>query len=130
MMDMREEYSEITNLWDALIDIYPECADILEFDLMTEQAVIVKSGNQWCIYSESGKRLGCYPTKPQAKKRLKQIEMFKHMKENKGTEEIARQECSCRECLAEFFVRGRCDQSTCPVCGASGEDLDELTGLV
>lgn len=46
-------------------------------------AVIRKDGGKsrpYCIYSKTGKKLGCYPTKKQAEKRLSQIEMFKHMK--------------------------------------------------
>ena len=45
-------------------------------------AVIRKDGSKskpYCIYSKSGKGLGCYPTRKQAEKRLAQIEMFKHM---------------------------------------------------
>lgn len=35
----------------------------------------------WCVESEkTGRSFGCYPTREQAEKRLKQIEMFKHMK--------------------------------------------------
>ena len=35
---------------------------------------------KWNVYSKKGKRLGSYPSKAKAKKRLKQIELFKHMK--------------------------------------------------
>lgn len=43
-------------------------------------AVIRKNGNKFCIYSKTGKNLGCYPTKKQAQDRLSQIEMHKHIK--------------------------------------------------
>lgn len=43
-----------------------------------------KHGNVWCVYSLDGKVLGCYYTKEQAEKRLAQIEMFKHIKEDKN----------------------------------------------
>jgi len=47
-------------------------------------AVIRKKGNKFCVYSEkTGRNFGCYPTRKQAEKRLAQIEMFKHIKENK-----------------------------------------------
>ncbi len=46
-------------------------------------AVIRKKGNEFCIYSKTGKNLGCYSTKKQARDRLAEIEKFKHMKENK-----------------------------------------------
>jgi hypothetical protein len=32
------------------------------------------------VVAESGRNMGTYPTKVEAKKRLHQIEMFKHMK--------------------------------------------------
>jgi len=35
---------------------------------------------EWCVFSEKGKHLGCYPSLSQAKKRLQQIEFFKHSK--------------------------------------------------
>jgi hypothetical protein len=52
---------------------------------MKATAVIRKYGSKskpYCIYSKSGKKLGCYPTRKQAEKRLAQIEMFKHMKDD------------------------------------------------
>lgn len=47
-------------------------------------AIIRKDGPKsrpYCVYSEKGKKLGCYATREAAKKRLAQIEMFKHMKD-------------------------------------------------
>ena len=32
------------------------------------------------VVSENGRNLGTYNTRPEAEKRLKQVEMFKHMK--------------------------------------------------
>jgi len=32
------------------------------------------------VLSESGRNMGTYRTKPEAEKRLRQIEMFKHLK--------------------------------------------------
>ena len=47
-------------------------------------AKIVKRKNKYCVVSEkSGRNLGCYPSKEKAKKRLQQVEMFKHMKGKK-----------------------------------------------
>jgi nicotinamide mononucleotide adenylyltransferase len=49
--------------------------------------IIVKSGNKWCLKSkkknESGKRknLGCYSSKTKAKKRERQVNYFKRLKE-------------------------------------------------
>jgi hypothetical protein len=38
---------------------------------------------KWRVLSESGKNLGTYDTRPKAVKRLKQVEMFKHIKNKK-----------------------------------------------
>lgn len=46
--------------------------------------MIRKEGSKWYVYSESGKNLGGpYDTKAEAKKRLQQIEYFKHKKGGK-----------------------------------------------
>src|SRR5689334_10882245 len=45
---------------------------------------IQKQGNEHCVKSEKGKNLGCYKSKGGAKKRLAQVEYFKHVK---GAEE-------------------------------------------
>ena len=44
------------------------------------QATIRKEGSRWCIFSESGKNLGCYSNRKQALERLRQIEYFKSTK--------------------------------------------------
>lgn len=41
------------------------------------------SNGNYRVLSEKGKNLGTYKTRNEAKKRLKQIEMFKHMKQRK-----------------------------------------------
>jgi len=50
-------------------------------------AIIRKDGpsaRPWCVYSEkTGRKFGCYSTRKQAEKRLKQIEMFRHIKKEK-----------------------------------------------
>lgn len=40
--------------------------------------VVRKVGAQWCVFSKTGKRLSCHETEGEAKKRLGQIEFFKH----------------------------------------------------
>jgi hypothetical protein len=43
--------------------------------------VVVKEGNEYCVKSEDrSKNLGCKPSKEGAKRRLRQVEYFKHMK--------------------------------------------------
>ena len=44
------------------------------------QSKIVKKDNKYQVQSEKGKNLGTYDSKEKAEKRLKQVEMFKHMK--------------------------------------------------
>lgn len=53
---------------------------ILEEAINLITAVIRKQGNQWCIFSKSGKKLGCYPTEKKAQKRLREIEFFSKQK--------------------------------------------------
>ena len=51
---------------------------------MDKLAYIEKLPNgKWRVFSEKGKTLGTYPSKEQAKKRLAQIEMFKHIEKRK-----------------------------------------------
>jgi len=41
-------------------------------------------GKPYCVYSEkTGRKFGCYPTRKQAEERLRQIEKFRHIKDNK-----------------------------------------------
>lgn len=42
------------------------------------QAVIRKVGDEFCVFSHSGKNLGCSPSREGAEKRLRQVEYFKH----------------------------------------------------
>ena len=45
--------------------------------------MIRKVGSKFKIFSKEGKLLGEYTTREEAEKRLKQIEMFKHIKKKK-----------------------------------------------
>jgi hypothetical protein len=57
--------------------------------------IIRKSGNKWCLFSKKktkdGKRkkLGCYNSRNGAKNRERQVQYFKHMKEEQDLEEIS-----------------------------------------
>jgi len=44
--------------------------------------MIVKEGNLWVVLAESGRKMGSYKTRAEAEKRLRQVEMFKHMRAN------------------------------------------------
>lgn len=43
-------------------------------------ATIVQRGKKHCVVSETGKNLGCSPSRGGAERRLKQVEYFKHLK--------------------------------------------------
>jgi hypothetical protein len=66
----------------AMSNIKKDFPNILNDALENEKrarAVIRKRGNKWCVFSKTGRNLGCYPTRKQAEERLTQIEKFKHM---------------------------------------------------
>jgi len=50
--------------------------------------MIQKEGDKWCVIADSGKKMGCYPSKEEAEERLKEIEMFKHMEEEEDEDLI------------------------------------------
>ena len=51
---------------------------------------IKKRGNKYCLVSKkSGRNLGCYRSRGGAEKREKQVQYFKHMKEETGVSSIA-----------------------------------------
>ena len=56
------------------------------FPLPEVHAFIKKQGDKHCVKFHSGKNMGCYDSPEGAKKRLKQVEYFKHVKaQNEGT---------------------------------------------
>lgn len=99
--------------------------DLSEFDLLKDTAVIRKVGKEWCVFSESGKRMGCYNSRKAAERRLKQIEYFKHQKSGV---EVAAFYCYCRDCGIYFYSNKRCDQSRCPGCHDPDMDNIEIIG--
>jgi len=48
----------------------------LDKQLQRTRAVIRKVGNEYCIFSKEGKKLGCHKTRQEALKRLREIEFF------------------------------------------------------
>lgn len=44
--------------------------------------MVVHRGTKWLVLSESGKKLGEYDTEEAARRRLRQIEMWKHIAES------------------------------------------------
>jgi|WetSurSiteA1Bulk_404760.scaffolds.fasta_scaffold148225_2 hypothetical protein len=109
--------------WEQFVE--EENLDVSGFDLLKDTAYIKKVGKQWCVFSEGGKRMGCYNSKPAAEKRLKQIEMFKHMKSGL---EVATFYCYCPNDGTYFYTPNRCDQSLCPVCHDPDRDNIEVIG--
>jgi len=63
------------------IDIYDIAYKLIEKkDSLNIEAKIVKKKDKWCVIAETGRSMGCYDSEAGAKKRLKQIEIFKHMR--------------------------------------------------
>lgn len=53
------------------------------YDSLSEK--IEKRGDEWCVIThQTGKNMGCYDDKEDAKERLQQIQMFDHIKELLG----------------------------------------------
>jgi len=53
------------------------------------EEIIRKKGGKYCLFSrKNNKNLGCYPSKAGAKKREKQVQYFKHLRERLRLEEI------------------------------------------
>jgi hypothetical protein len=114
--------------WQDFIEKYPDM-DLSEFNYLKEEAYIKKVGKEWCVFSEKGRRLGCYSTRPAAQRRLRDIEMFKHMKSDEE-DTASSQSCYCTACGGYFTARNkRCDQAKCPNCGES-DDIIEVTGII
>jgi hypothetical protein len=90
-----------------------------------EFSYIKKVGSEWCVFGESGRKMGCYSSKKAAEKRLAQVEMFKHMKANKELGSVW--ECYCIDEGIYFFSSRRCDLQRCP---ESGDDAIEVTGEI
>jgi len=92
-----QEATELMNLIRSRIQIEEDgkkkVLEPISPSLLAE--VIRKTGNKWCVLSKSktkdGKRkkLGCYNSRNGAKKRLRQVEYFKNIKEEKELEEIS-----------------------------------------
>jgi hypothetical protein len=113
--------------WEEFVE--QENLDVSGFDLQKDNAYIKKVGKQWCVFGEGGRRMGCYSSRPAAEKRLKQIEMFKHMKNKSSSDtEFATFYCYCPECGAYFYSQRRCDRSLCPECRDPDRDNVEVMG--
>jgi nicotinic acid mononucleotide adenylyltransferase len=92
-----EEGIRLMNLIRSRIEIVEDnkkkVLEPLPPSLLSE--VIRKSGDKWCVFSKhkakSGKKkkLGCYNSRAGAKKRLRQVEYFKSIKEQKELEEMS-----------------------------------------
>jgi hypothetical protein len=121
------DYNKLIATWNEFIQEYPDAIDIAEFDILKETAIIKKIGNQWCVTSEDGTRkFGCYSSRPAAEKRLKQIEMFRHMKSSESGATPRHNFCICDNCGAEFATTKECDMVKCPSCGEyKGVDVED-----
>ena len=78
--EAKKEYEKVYNIIKERV---PD--NIQEIVLSTLQEHIVKRKNKFCLLSKkSGKNLGCYRSRKGAKKREKQVQYFKHLKEMSG----------------------------------------------
>lgn len=90
-----ESYDKLANEWVYRVKWEEEGEDV--YDVAHEstlikissikKAKIVEKGNEYCVIAESGRSMGCYPSRKKAEERLKQVEMFKHMKGKKAQTE-------------------------------------------
>lgn len=49
--------------------------------------MIRKTGNQYCVYSDGGKNMGCFGSRGEAERRLSQVEYFKKQDKKGGKDE-------------------------------------------
>ena len=69
-----------------------EHTEITTDDNIEKESKVVKQDGKYQAQSEKGKNFGTYDTKEEAKERVKQMEMFKHMdKKSKGEEDIEKE---------------------------------------
>jgi len=60
---------------------YKVNVEMLQGDSLQEFIKKTPNKQEWCVVSEKGKSMGCYSSEKEAKERLQDVEMFKHMKE-------------------------------------------------
>jgi len=99
-----DPFDVMSNVFDSMVDwsegFFGESMEKLLKDAsLRREGVIRKTPDkeEWCVYSKKGKNLGCYPSLSQAKKRLQQVEYFKHQGELK--------EAAKKEWSAEFSIQ-------------------------
>jgi len=59
--------------------------------------MIKKVGPKYMVIAESGRKMGTYDTKKEAEKRLRQIEIFKHLKRSPKLRKGIRKKSLLRE---------------------------------
>lgn len=78
-----DEISEtIVAIQNRYEDVVGEYWDVI----INKESKVVKKDDKYQAQSEKGKNFGTYDTKQEAKDRVKQMEMFKHMKKNADSE--------------------------------------------
>jgi len=85
-----EKYNEeVQKLKDKGAITEEEINEAKEID---KESKVVKKDEKYQVQSEKGKNLGTYDTKEEAKDRLKEVEMFKHMdKKSENNEDITKE---------------------------------------
>ena len=80
---MIDELLKLANLLDkrGFSKEADEIDELLQkFAAAKKQPSIKRKGKEWQVVSAKGKNMGTYKTEPEAKKRLKQLEMFQKRK--------------------------------------------------
>jgi len=88
LMDYREEVGGYDGLGKSIwiwprTELFAELTKTSELIPLSKVSYIRKVKNKYCVFSEKGRRMGCYDTLEKARKRLKQIEFFKHLAKTK-----------------------------------------------
>ena len=76
--------------------------------------MIKKEGDEYCVFSKDGtKKLGCFPSRKQAVKRLQQIEYFKHVKSGEAAMKVT-------DPVKDAKLEGKVPGTTVPNLGNTG----------
>jgi len=88
LMDYKEEVGGYDGLGRSVwiwprTQLFTELSKTGELVALEKLSYIRKVKGKYCVFSEKGRRMGCYDTLEKAKKRLRQIEFFKHLARGK-----------------------------------------------
>jgi hypothetical protein len=110
------------------MELFPESVDDRPvFDREEVYEVIKKVGGKWQVQSHKGRSLGTYDSEAAAKKRLGQVEYFKHKNEDRVAHEIYCPSCDKMQPMSKFTDVSDPDKIRCKDCGANpNEELEDV----